>query len=179
MLLLWFDVCLLGNEQAKGENKMLSPDNPGCSLQSFSADRSTSLLMPGKTQRLLPASYLNGVVRSWTNRRVCVCVCDLCIFWKPGDGGCCSSNFRNVSQLPDFHLLYFRLFAGSLQYFTQFLIGADVPFQESKYSCFPYRNLPGKMRRFNVVTELNSAMGTHRTVTGLPELVERHWRKLP
>lgn len=67
----------------------------------------------------------------------------------------------------------------ALQYFTQFLIGADDPSQESKYSCFPYRNLPGKMRRFNVVIELNSATGTHRAVTGLPELVERHCRKLP
>lgn len=115
----------------------------------------------------------------WDPGQTGVCVCDLCVCWKPGDGGCCSSNFRNVSQLPDFHLLYFRLFAGSLQYFTQFLIGADDPSQESKYSCFPYRNLPGKMRRFNVVIELSSATGTHRAVTGLPELVERHWRKLP
>lgn len=71
MLLLRFDVCLFGNEQAKAENKMLSPGNPGHSLQSFSAARSTSLTMPGKIQRLLPASHLNGVVRSWTNRRVC------------------------------------------------------------------------------------------------------------
>lgn len=46
----------------------------------------------------------------------------------------------------------------ALQYFTQFLIGADDPSQESKYSCFPCKNLPGKMQRFNVVIELKDTV---------------------